>query len=168
MKTSSIAVRALGKKIHSICGQKVMLDSDLAELYGVTTGNLNLAVRRNKDRFPSDFMFQLNNKESLILQIASSTRRGGRRRPPFSFTEQGVAMLSSVLKSERAIRINVAIMRAFVQIRDMASFNKEMNLKIEELERKIGINDVHIRDIFQSLRELVNPPMPVRKKIGFR
>ena len=108
-------------------GQKVMLDQDLAELYGVTTGNLNLAVRRNKVRFPEDFMFQLNAQEmeSLLLQSAGAKERGGRRTPPYAFTEQGVAMLSSVLRAQRAVLVNIVIMRAFVKLREMLSTHRD-------------------------------------------
>jgi hypothetical protein len=170
MKNATAVLQTIEKKIHFVRGHKVMLDSDLAELYGVTTGNLNLAVRRNRGRFPADFTFQPTAKEwkSLILQFAISKGRGGRRQPPSLFTEQGVAMLSSVLKTERAIRVNVMIMRAFVQLREMTSFKKEINLKIGELERKMGKHDGHIHDIFQALHELMNPPASTKRKIGFR
>ena len=170
MKTASVHLQALGKRIHIVRGLIVMLDSDLAELYGVTTGNLNLAVRRNKDRFPSDFMFQPTEKEAygLILQIARSNNRGGRRTPPVLFTEQGVAMLSSVLKSKRAIRVNVLIMRAFVQLREMMSVNKKLSLTIRKLEQKVGTHDVYLQEIFQTLRDLMNPPDVPKRRIGFR
>src|SRR5262245_22707032 len=117
----SIPSALIEQKIYLIRNHKVMLDADLAKLYGVTTGNLNLAVRRNPKRFPGDFMFELSPKEtqSLLLQNARAKGRGGRRTPPYAFTEQGVAMLSSVLNSERAIEVNIAIMRAFVRLRAM-------------------------------------------------
>jgi len=139
-KTSTIAIPSelIEKRIYLVRGQKVMLDSDLAELYGVTTGNLNLAVRRNKSRFPKDFMFQLTAEEakSLLLQTARSKGRGGRRTPPSVFTEQGVAMLSSVLRSEQAVQVNIAIMRAFVRLRELLVIHKDLANKIEAPREK--------------------------------
>jgi hypothetical protein len=129
--------RPIEHHIYTVHGQKVMLDSDLAALYGVTTGNLNLAVRRNKTRFPTDFMFELTKYEadSLLLQIArAKTGRGGRR-TPFAFTELGVAMLSSVLNGERAVQMNMAIMRAFVRMRELIAGNKDIAARVEKLER---------------------------------
>src|SRR3989304_935083 len=127
-------------KILLIRGQKVMLDSDLAELYGVETFNLNKAVKRNIDRFPSDFMFQLTKEEadSLRFQIGMSktTGRGGRRYLPYAFTEQGVAMLSSVLNSKGAVQVNIAIMRAFVRLREMIASNKELAKRFDDLEKR--------------------------------
>lgn len=147
--------------------KKVMLDSDLAKLYGVPTGLLNLAVKRNIDRFPSDFMVQLTKEEaeSLILQIATSKKgRGGRRKLPYVFTEQGVAMLSSVLNSKRAIHVNIEIMRAFAKIREMILSYKELQKKINEIEEKY---DKNFSAVFEALRELINPPEKPRKQIGF-
>lgn len=120
-----------------------MLDSDLARLYGVTTFNLNKAVKRNLERFPQDFMFQLSSEEfeSLIFQIGIPKQgRGGRRYPPYAFTEQGVAMLSSVLHSKRAVRVNVEIMRAFVRLRELLSTHKDLARKLEELEKKLVVS----------------------------
>ena len=144
-----------------------MLDSDLAELYGVTTSALNQAVRRNIDRFPSDFMFQMTDSEfsNLKSQFVTSSW-GGRRKLPLAFTEQGVAMLSSVLHSERAIQVNIAIMRAF-QLREMLSSHKELAHKLEELERKVGIHDQTIVQLIEAIRELMEPPVEKRKQIGF-
>jgi len=148
-----------------------MLDADLAMLYGVTTFNLNKAVKRNLDRFPEDFMFQLNFHEvrGLIFQFGiSKTRgRGGRRHLPYAFTEQGVAMLSSVLKSKRAVLVNVAIMRAFVRLRQVLSTNKELAHKLAELERKLGEHDDSIRSLFDAIRQLMTPPELPRRRIGF-
>ena len=131
------------RKIYLIRGIKVMLDSDLAELYGVETFNLNKAVKRNLDRFPSDFMFQLTKDEAISLrfQIGMSkvSGRGGRRYLPYAFTEQGVAMLSSVLSSKRAVQVNIAIMRAFVMLREMLATNKDLARKIHEMEK----NTIH-------------------------
>ena len=145
-----------------------MLDSDLAELYGVTTSALNQAVRRNIDRFPSDFMFQMTDSEfsNLKSQFVTSSW-GGRRKLPLAFTEQGVAMLSSVLHSERAVQVNIAIMRAFVQLREMRSSHKELAHKLEELERKVGIHDQTIVQLIEAIRELMEPPVEKRKQIGF-
>ena len=127
----------IDRRIYLIRGQKVMLDSELAELYQVTTGNLNLAVRRNGKRFPPDFMFQLtkDEAESLLLQTArAKTGRGGRQTPPYAFTEHGVAMLSSVLNSERAVQLNILIIRAFVRLRELMATHKDLARKIDQLE----------------------------------
>lgn len=165
-------------KIFYIRGKKVMFDRDLAELYGVTTGNLNLAVRRNKERFPDeDFMFQLTATEfeafkSLILQNARSNR-GGVRKLPFVFTEQGVAMLSSVLRSRRAIRINILIIKTFTRLRELVASNRELREKIEEMERRyeqrFGAHDKQLKEIFEAIQKLITPPEEKREyKIGFR
>ena len=145
-----------------------MLDSDLAELYGVTTSALNQAVRRNIDRFPSDFMFQMTDSEfsNLKSQFVTSSW-GGRRKLLLVFTEQGVSMLSSVLNSERAIQVNIAIMRAFVRIREMLSTHKELAFKLEELERKAGIHDQTIVQLIEAIRQLMELPAEKRNPIGF-
>jgi hypothetical protein len=150
-------------------GQKVLLDSDLARLYGVTTGNLNKAVNRNRDRFPADFVFQLTAEEAqnLIFQIGRSKGRGGRRHLPYAFTEQGVAMLSSVLKSEPAVKINIAIMRAFVKLRQALDTNRELARKFSELEQRIGKHDEEIVAILEAMRQLMAPPEKPRREIGF-
>jgi hypothetical protein len=171
-KTSTIAIPSelIEKRIYLVRGQKVMLDSDLAELYGVTTGNLNLAVRRNKSRFPQDFMFQLTAEEakSLLLQTARSKGRGGRRTPPSVFTEQGVAMLSSVLRSEQAVQVNIAIMRAFVRLRELLVIHKDLANKIEDLERQDAEHDAKFRVVFEAIRELVEETPPLKQRIGFK
>lgn len=158
------------KRIYLVRGQKVMLDSDLAELYGVTTGNLNLAVRRNKTRFPRDFMFQLTPEEakSLLLQTARAKGRGGRRTPPYVFTEQGVAMLSSVLRSEHAVQVNIAIMRAFVRLRELLAVHKDLAHKIEALERKDAEHDAKFRVVFEAIQELLQDTPSPRRRIGFK
>ncbi len=155
--------------IRWIRGQKVLLDSDLAELYGVTTGNLNKAARRNAERFPSDFMFQLTVDEAKALRFQSgiSKKRGGRRHFPYAFTEQGVAMLSSVLNSKRAIKVNIAIMRAFVKLRGMLETNRELAQKFEELRRRVGKHDQEIGAIIEAIRQLMLPPEKPRREIGF-
>lgn len=151
-----------------IRGHNVMLDSDLAQLYGVTVGRLNEAVKRNEDRFPGDFMFQLTTAEfeNLKSQIAiSSSKWGGRRHAPYAFTEQGVAMLSSVLRSKRAIQVNIAIMRAFVQLREMIASNKGLARRLNELEKKY---DGQFRIVFEAIRELMAEPEPKSRRIGFK
>ena len=165
-----IPVEQIERAILVIHGQKVMLDADLAGLYGVTVGRLNEAVKRNRDRFPADFMFQLADSEfaNLKSQIAiSSYGWGGRRHPPYAFTEQGVAMLSSVLKSKRAVQVNIAIMRAFVKLREMLSAHTELRQKLAELERKLEGHDGQIRSLFDAIRQLMAPPHPKPRKIGF-
>jgi len=145
-----------------------MLDSDLADLYNVETKNLNLQVKRNITRFPEDFMFQLTKEENLRLQFATSSY-GGRRYLPYAFTEQGVAMLSSVLNSERAIQVNIAIMRAFVRLKAVLATHKELAHKLAELERKIEKHDADIGTIFEAIRQLMVPP-PIKSKVitGFK
>lgn len=164
-----IPAATIEQKILLICGHKVMLDSDLAKLYGVSTKALVQAVKRNRKRFPRDFAFLLTNKEVTILrsQIVTSSW-GGRRHLPYVFTEQGVAMLSSVLKSERAIQVNVAIMRAFVRLREVISINKELSLRLDQPESKVNKHDGDISAIFEAIRELMSPPAPKPKpEIGF-
>lgn len=161
-------------KIYTIRNRKVVLDRDLAALYGVTTGNLNLAVRRNIRRFPEDFMFQLTKEEmkNWILQFAtsnSSSIKMGLRKLPHAFTEQGVAMLASVLNSERAINVNIQIIRTFVKIRELMATNNALQRKIVELEKKYGSHDEKIKKIFTTLNlllidEKIKKP---KNKIGF-
>ncbi len=162
---------SIERRIYVIRAQKVMLDSDLAELYKVPTYRLNEAVKRNRERFPRDFMFQLSQKEAecLTSQIAmSNAGRGGRRTLPYVFTEHGVAMLSSVLNSDRAVQVNIAVMRAFVRLRQMIATHKELAHKIDELERKFAEHDSQLQTVFQAIRELVDPPLvPAKRRIGF-
>jgi hypothetical protein len=169
MSKEIIPIERVVQSIRWFRGQKVLLDSDLAALYGVTTGNLNKAVSRNRDRFPSDFMFQLSAEEAedLIFQIGRSKGRGGRRHRPYGFTEQGIAMLSSVLNSDRAIRVNIAIMRAFVKLRQMLDTNRELARKFSELERRVGKHDQEIAAILEAIRQLMAPPEKPRREIGF-
>jgi hypothetical protein len=149
-----------------IRGQKVLLDMDLAELYGVETGALTRAVRRNRDRFPADFMFQLNNQEvtNLKCQIGIPRSWGGRRHPPYAFTEQGVAMLSSVLRSKRAVAVNIEIMRAFVKLREMLADHRELAEKLAQLEKKY---DKQFKTVFDAMRQLMEPPATRKRPIGF-
>jgi len=160
-----VPVERIERSILFIRSQKVMLDKDLAELYGVTTGNLNRAVTRNLERFPDDFMFQLSKDESddLIFHFGTSSW-GGTRKRPRAFTEQGVAMLSSVLRSRRAVQVNVEIMRAFVRLRQMLASHEELARKLDALERKY---DVQFKAVFDAIRELMTPPAPSRRRIGF-
>lgn len=149
-----------------------MLDSDLAAMYGVSTKVLNQAVRRNISRFPEDFMFQLTPGEadSLRSQIVTSNKsRGGRRSLPYAFTEEGVAMLSSVLRSSRAIKVNIAIMRTFVRLRQFFISQKDLARKLDEIERKLGEHDHNFQIVFEAIRQLMHPPVPrKRRRIGFR
>ncbi|SFP81423.1 ORF6N domain-containing protein [Parafilimonas terrae] len=156
-------------KIYLIRGQKVMLDRDLAEMYGVETRILNQAVKRNRERFPKDFMFQLNNKESenLKSQIVISSW-GGSRKLPFAFTEQGVAMLSSVLNSAVAIQVNIRIIRIFTKMREMLLTNKDILLKLEKLEKDVTTSKQDIANIFEALKQLLTPPAEKRIRIGFK
>jgi phage regulator Rha-like protein len=169
---SLVPVERIEKAILLIRGQKVMLDSDLAGLYGVLTKNLNKAVDRNHDRFPGDFMFQLTLEEAQAclgsrFQIGTLKRGQNIKYLPYAFTQEGVAMLSSVLRSPRAVQINVAIMRAFVRLRETLSLHKELAAKLAELERKIEGHDTHIRSLFEAMRQLMTPPEPPPKRIGF-
>ncbi|MDP8202316.1 MAG: ORF6N domain-containing protein [Candidatus Tenebribacter burtonii] len=161
-----IPLKNLMNKIVFLRGYKVMLDSDLAELYGVETKRLTEQVKRNPERFPKDFMYQLTNKEFTILKSQFATSSwGGRRYPPYAFTEQGIAMLSSVLHSKRAINVNIAIMRAFVKLRKLLLTNKELNSKLQEIESKY---DKQFRIVFEVLQQLVETPDKPRKEIGFK
>jgi len=158
----------LERAIRVLRGHRVMLDQDLAALYGVEVKALNQAVKRNRSRFPDDFMFQLDTKEAASLRsqtvTAKTTGRGGRRTRPYAFTEQGVAMLSSVLRSERAVQVNIEIMRAFVRLRQMLAANADLARKLSALERKY---DAQFRVVFDAIRELMTPPPKEKRRIGF-
>jgi phage regulator Rha-like protein len=158
----------ISQKIHLIRRTRVMIDSDLATLYGVSTSNLNKAVKRNLERFPKDFMFQLSNSESRTLRfrigISKDTGRGGRRYAPYVFTEQGVAMLSSVLNSPRAVQVNIAIMRAFLQMRAMLATHEDLRRKISEMEKRY---DSRFQAVFTTLKQMLETPVPTRRQIGF-
>jgi len=163
-----IPVESILSKILFVRSEKVLLDKDLAELYGVETKQLKRAVRRNINRFPKDFMFQLTGREfdSLRSQFGTSSW-GGTRYLPMAFTEQGVAMLSTVLNSERAIAVNIAIMRAFVHLRKMMTSQRELARKLSELEEHLQDHDHQIEAIFDAIRQLMSPPERSRKRIGF-
>src|SRR4030066_1658832 len=162
-----IPAEVIERKIYLIRGQKVMLDNDLAKLYKVETRTLIQAVKRNTERFPPDFMFQLNNQEVISLRsqfVISKTGRGGRRYLPYVFTEQGVAMLSSVLNSEQAIQVNIAIMRAFVRMRQLLVSHEELARTVDALEKKY---DAQFRVVFDAIRALMEPTTRPRRRLGF-
>ena len=171
MASSIIPQQIIENKIFFIRGKKVMLDRDLAMLYGVETRVLNQAVRRNVKRFPEDFMFQLTNEEMETWKsqiVISNKERMGIRRKPHAFTEQGIAMLSSVLKSERAIQVNIAIMRAFVKLREVLAAHKELAARLSELEGRMDTKDNEIMALFEAIRKLMAPPPEKPKgKLGF-
>jgi hypothetical protein len=171
-------------------GEKVLLDFDLATLYGVAAKALNQAVKRNRERFPNDFMFQLTAEEVLSLRsqtvtssiqdtgnqeivknwsqnVTSSKKHGGTRYRPYAFTEEGIAMLSSVLNSKRAVKVNIAIMRAFVKLRWALETNRELARKFSELERRVGKHDEEIATILEAIRQLMTPPEKPQREIGF-
>lgn len=157
-------------KIHLIRGQKVMLDSDLAELYQVPTKALNQAVRRNLDRFPEDFMFQLNDAEASSLRsqnVTSNISRGGRRYPPYAFTEHGVAMLSSVLSSKRAVQMNIVIIRAFVKLREILAGNKELARRLDQVEDSLKRHGSVIAAVVGEIKKLKQSPVTTKRRIGF-
>jgi hypothetical protein len=164
-KEDLVPQEIIESRIFLIKGKKVMLDRDLATLYEVTTGNLNRAVRRNLDRFPEDFMFQLTNQEvkNLIFQFGTS-RWGGTRKLPYAFTENGVAMLSSILNSKRAIQVNIQIMRTFTRLREMMTSHKDLARRLDDLEKKY---DGQFKIVFEAIRALMAPPMKPKRKIGF-
>jgi hypothetical protein len=168
-KLVTIPDEVIINKIYFIRGQKVMLDKDLAELYDVPTKVLNQAIKRNMKRFPKDFMFQLNTKEQTNLKSQNVTSSwGGSRKTPYAFTEQGVAMLSSVLNSSTAIKVNIRIIRLFTKLRVALSTHKDILIKLDQLENQVGQNSDDIPVIFKALKELLNPPQDQMPRIGFR
>jgi len=165
MKNSLIPLEKIENKIYLIRGKKVMIDADLAELYGVQTKVLLQSIKRNLDRFPEDFMFQLvkDEYESLRSQIVTSSW-GGRRYLPYAFTEQGVSMLSSVLNSKQAIQVNIQIMRTFTKLREMIESHKDLKKKIEEIESKY---DKQFQMVFEAIKHLIEEPIKSKRKVGF-
>jgi hypothetical protein len=167
---SLVTSESIERSILLIRGHKVILDEDLAALYQVGTKALNRAVGRNRNRFPEDFMFQLTREEFANLRYQSGTSSvtpnawGGRRYPPYAFTEQGVAMLSSVLRSERAVQVNIEIMRAFVRLREMLASNRELARRLDELEQRY---DAQFKAVFDAIRQLMEPAQPSRGRLGF-
>ena len=169
-KTSSlIPVERIQRAILLIRGQKVLLDADLAELYGVETKALVRAVKRNSERFPADFMFQLSAEEfeDLRCQFGTSSSWGGRRYAPYVFTEQGVAMLSSVLRSPRAAAVNIEIMRAFVRLREILGSHADLARRLDELERQFHEHDEQFAVVFDALRQLMEPPQTEPPEVGY-
>jgi hypothetical protein len=170
MSKAIIPVDQIAHRIRQLRGEKVLLDYDLAALYGIETRALKQAVRRNLNRFPSDFMFELSREEveAVVSQFVIPNRRkfGGAR--PMAFTEQDVAMLSSVLNTRRAVMVNIAIMRAFVKLRAMLETSRELARKFAELERRVGEHDEEIAAILEAIRQLMAPPERPRREIGFR
>ncbi len=164
--SSIVPVEIIEQRIFLLRGEKVMIDRHLAELYGVDTRTLNQAVKRNIERFPDGFMFQLTNeeREEVITNCDNLAPLRFARTLPYAFTEQGVAMLSSVLKSKRAIQVNIQIMKTFVALRQMFADNKELSKRLDELERKY---DTQFKVIFDALRQLMKPPEPPKRRIGF-
>jgi ORF6N domain len=190
MKKEIIPVQQIANAIHRVRGEKVLLDFDLATLYGVPTKTLNQAVKRHATRFPEDFMFQLSAEETRFLRsqfvtaksqavdnqwilpnwsqfVTSSRKHRGRRYRPYAFAEQGVAMLSSVLNSERAVKVNIAIMRAFVKLRQTLETSRELAHKFSELEKRLCKHDEEIGAILEAIRQLMAPPEKPRREIGF-
>ncbi|MEX2228337.1 MAG: ORF6N domain-containing protein [Dehalococcoidia bacterium] len=165
----AVPVAAIEASIRLIHGQRVIFDADLATLYGVETRTLVQAVQRNRDRFPDDFMFRLSDDEFEVLRSQSVISKprggsGGRRYPPYAFTEQGVAMLSSVLRSERAVQVNIEIMRTFVRLRSLLAANADLARRLDELEERY---DTRFRAVFDAIRELMRPPDAPRRPLGF-
>jgi len=166
-----VPIGQIEERILLIRGQRVMLDADLAELYGVSTTRLNQQVGRNIERFPRDFMFQLTPAEFRILMLQIATSRsdwGGRRKLPYAFTEHGAIMAASVLNTDRAVKVSVHVVRAFVKLRGMMAAHKELARKLAQLERRLDGHDQEIVALMEAIRELMAPPPePKRKRIGF-
>jgi ORF6N domain len=169
MRKEIIPVDHIARRIRQLRGEKVLLDYDLAALYGIETRALKQAVRRNLNRFPPDFMFELSPEqiETVVSQFVIPNRRKFGGAQPMAFTEQGVAMLSSVLNTRRAVMVNIAIMRAFVKIRGMLETNRELARKFAELERRVGKPDEEIGAILEAIRQLMTPAQKPRREIGF-
>lgn len=183
MNNQIVSIAQIQARIHIVRGKRIMLDADLARFYGVATRDLNKAVARNLGRFPEDFAFTLTREETLNLMFqagtssfqtteAKSLRKvrsgyGGARKPARVFTEQGVAMLASVLRSPRAVAVSVALVRAFVQLRELLATHRELAAKLEELERKLAGHDHAIRNLFETIRQLLEPSPVPRKELGF-
>ena len=171
VKGPIVPVKQIESLILNIRGQRVMLDADMASIYGVSTKRLNEQVKRNKKRFPEDFMFQLTEEESKSLrsQFATSKEgRGGRRYLPYAFTEHGAIMAANVLNSELAVEMSVYVVRAFVRLREFLAAHKELAIKFSELERKLATHDRQILEIVKVIKELMAPQTKEPKKIGFR
>jgi hypothetical protein len=171
MRTASIVpAERVERAILLIRGEKVMLDLDLASLYGVTTKRLNEQVKRNRDRFPEDFMFRLNAKEKAEVVANCDHLRTLKFSPsfPFAFTEHGAIMVASVLNTPRAIKASVYVVRTFVKLRETLATHRQLGAKFAELERRIEVHDSEIRSLFEAIRQLMTPPAAGRRKIGFQ
>ena len=169
-KTPVAITKHVNAKILLLRGQKVILDTDLAELYGVPSKRLNEQVKRNFARFPPDFVFQLKQAEERFLRSQNATSkkgRGGRRYLPYAFTEHGAIMAATVLNSQRAVQMSIFVVRAFVQMRETLAANHEIRVKLAELERRLGNQDERIQDVVQAIRQLMAPPAATRRRIGF-
>lgn len=169
-KANLVTYKRIETKIISLRAEKVILDSDLASIYGVTTARLNQQVKRNKERFPADFAFRLTKEEfgSLMLQNAiSNSMRGGRRKLPLVFTEHGAIMAANVLNSSKAVRMSVLVVRAFVQIRRNISITSELAKRLDDLERKVINHDSDIQALVEAIRQLMQPPEKSKKTFGF-
>jgi hypothetical protein len=169
--TRMLLMKPVEPRILVLRGQKIILDSELAELYGVQVKRLNEQVKRNAARFPHDFVFQLSTLEDQNLRsqfATSSSKHGGRRRAPFAFTEHGAIMAASVLNSKRAVEMSVFVVRAFVRLREMLDTNRKVTSKLVDLERRLKGHDTIIHDIIGAIRELMAPPRRKRRRIGFQ
>ena len=166
---SILVPQAVASRILLLRGQRVMLDADLAELYGVETKVLNQAVKRNAERFPMDFMFQLTaaEKDEVVTNCDHLARLKFSSSLPYAFTEHGALMLGNVLKSSRAVEVSLLVVRAFVQIREMLSAHKDISAKLDQMERKLSSHDQAIAGLIDAIRQLMNPPAPARRGIGF-
>lgn len=171
MPTTAMAlVRKVDSIIHVLRGQRVILDSDLAELYGVPVKHLNQQIKRNARRFPPDFLFQLSRAEHVNLRsqfVTSSSDHGGRRYLPHAFTEHGAVMAANVLNSSRAIKMSIFVVRAFVRMREILAVNQQLLAKLSELEGRVESHDADIQDLFDTIRELTSPPPAKNRRIGF-
>jgi hypothetical protein len=170
-KRSSQLAKAVESRILFLRHQRVILDSDLAELYGVAVSQLNQQVKRNRDRFPTDFTFQLTPEEDEALRsqiVISKKGRGGRRYAPYAFTEHGAIMAATVLNSKRAVEMSVFVVRAFVRMREMLAKNRQLAAKVNELDRRLETHDTAIQEIIDAIKELMVPDAPSKRKIGFQ
>lgn len=171
VKKRTTLASAVESRILLLRHQRVILDTDIAELYGVPVKVLNQQVKRNRERFPADFVFRLTSKEDEVLRsqfVTSKQGRGGRRYAPYAFTEHGAIMAATVLNSERAVQMSVFVVRAFVRLREMLATNRKLAGKIDELENRLDTHDSTIQDLIEAIKELMKPEDPPRKRIGFQ
>lgn len=171
VKSRTTLASAVESRILLLRHQRVILDTDIADLYGVPVKVLNQQVKRNRERFPADFVFRLTAKEDAVLRsqfVTSKRGRGGRRYAPYAFTEHGAIMAATVLNSERAVQMSVFVVRAFVRLREMLATNRKLAGKIDELENRLDTHDSTIQDLIEAIKELMKPEDPPRKSIGFQ